>query len=152
MKYDYSRWSESAVTTFGLPSEYMFAAGDIWEEHIHPEDRDSYHNSIEAIFSGSDNGHDMQYRARRRDGSYDICTCRGIVIRDENDQPEYFGGTIRNHGIQSNVDTLTGLRNQYGFFEDLQNHITKNNLIRIWMVGISKFSEINEVYGYHFGA
>lgn len=151
MRYDYSRWSQSAVDTFDLPSEYMYAAGDIWEEHIHPDDRDSYHNSIDSIFNGEDGGHDMQYRARRRDGSYDICTCRGIVIRDENDQPEYFGGTIRNHGIQSNIDALTGLRNQYGFFEDLQNHITKNNLICIWMVGISKFSEINEVYGYHFG-
>lgn len=151
MKYDYSRWSESAVTTFGLPSEYMFAAGDIWEEHIHPEDRDSYHNSIEAIFSGSDNGHDMQYRARKPDGEYEVCTCRGVVVRDENGEPEYFGGAIRNHGAQGQMDTLVGLRNQYGFFEDLKGHILKNHTVCISMVGLAHFTEINEIYGYLFG-
>ncbi len=151
MRYDYSRWSQSAVDTFGLPSTYMYAAGDIWEECIHPDDRASYHASIDAIFSGTDGGHDMQYRARRLNGNYDVCTCRGIVIRDENGEPEYFGGTIRNHDIQGHIDTLTGLRNQYGFFEDLKNDIAKEKLVCIWMVGIGKFSEINEVYGYHFG-
>ncbi|MBO6215394.1 MAG: hypothetical protein J6N76_07645, partial [Lachnospiraceae bacterium] len=35
MRYDYSRWSQNAVTTFGLPSEYMYGAGEIWSEHIH---------------------------------------------------------------------------------------------------------------------
>lgn len=29
MKYDFSRWSKSAVDTYGLPSEYMYGAGDI---------------------------------------------------------------------------------------------------------------------------
>ena len=29
MKYDFSRWSKNAVDTFGLPSEYMYGAGDI---------------------------------------------------------------------------------------------------------------------------
>ena len=52
MKEDYSRWSKNAVDYFDLPEEYMENAGQIWEEHIHPEDRDSYHKSIEDIFSG----------------------------------------------------------------------------------------------------
>ena len=33
----------------------------------------------------------MQYRARRKDGEYDVCTCRGIVVKDVSGQPEYFG-------------------------------------------------------------
>ncbi len=151
MRYDYSRWSESAVTTFGLPSEYMFGAGGIWEAHIHPEDRESYRKSIEAIFSGGDNGHDMQYRAQKPNGEYEVCTCRGIVIRDEHGEPEYFGGAIRNHGAQGHMDTLIGLRNQYGFFEDLAGHIAKNRSVRVCMVGLSQFTAINEIYGYLFG-
>lgn len=151
MKLDLSRWSESAVTTFGLPSEYMFGAGDIWEEHIHPEDRESYHRSIAAIFSGEDSGHDMQYRARKPNGEYEVCTCRGVVIRGEDGQPEYFGGAIRNHGVQGRIDTLVGLRNQYGFFEDLNGHIIKNHHVYIVMVGLSHFAEINQIYGYLFG-
>ena len=32
MKFDYSRWSKSAVDAYGLPSEYMYGAGDILPE------------------------------------------------------------------------------------------------------------------------
>ena len=151
MKYDYSRWSASAVDLFNLPSEYMYGAGDIWEERIHPEDREAYRKGIDDIFMGNSNGHDMQYRAQRADGGYDVCTCRGVVIRDPSGEPDYFAGTIRNHGIQGHLDTLTGLRNQYGFFEDLDLNLHKGTEMIVSIVGISKFSEINEVYGYHFG-
>lgn len=151
MRYDMSRWSKAAVDMFDLPSEYMHAAGEIWEQHIHPDDRITYRSGITDIFSGNASGHDMQYRAMRRDGEYDVCTCRGIVLRDENGKPEYFGGVIRNHGIQGHIDTLTGLRNQYGFFDDLQSNIIKHSKTCICMIVISKFSEINEVYGYQFG-
>lgn len=152
MDYDYSRWSKTAVDSFGLPAEYMYGAGDIWEEHIHPEDRDAYHASIDDIFSGKDGGHDMQYRARRVSGEYDVCTCRGVVIKDpQDDHPRYFGGAIRNHGVHGNIDVLTGLRNQYGFFEDMKNYIIKNSEINMCMLGISRFTEVNEMYGYNFG-
>ena len=151
MKYDFSRWSKSAVDTFGLPSEYMYGAGDIWENHIHPEDRAAYHKGIDEIFSGNASGHDMQYRAKRVDGGYDVCTCRGIVIRDVSGEPDYFVGTIRNHGIQGHIDTLTGLRNQYGCFEDLDSIIKRQAEVRVCLFGISRFSQINEMYGYRFG-
>ena len=151
MKYDYSRWSKNAVDTYGLPSEYMYGAGDIWENHIHPEDREAYHKGIADIFAGNAAGHDMQYRALRAAGGYDVCTCRGVVIRGPDGEPDYFAGTIRNHGIQGHIDTLTGLRNQYGFFEDLESHIKRNARINVMLFSISRFSEINEMYGYHFG-
>ena len=151
MKYDFSRWSKSAVDTYGLPNEYMYGAGDIWENQIHPDDREAYHKGIEDIFTGNAAGHDMQYRARRLTGEYDVCTCRGVVIRDSSGEPDYFAGTIRNHGIQGHVDTLTGFRNQYCFFEDLESHIKRNIEVSIILFGISKFSEINEMYGYQYG-
>ncbi|MBR0368500.1 MAG: EAL domain-containing protein [Clostridia bacterium] len=151
MKYDFSRWSKNAVDTFGLPSEYMYGAGDIWENRIHPEDRSAYHKGIDDIFSGNAAGHDMQYRAMRVTGEYEVCTCRGVVIRDLNGEPDYFAGTIRNHGVQGHIDALTGLRNQYGFFEDLDVCIKRNTEISVVLFGISRFSEINEMYGYHFG-
>ncbi len=151
MKYDFSRWSKNAVDAYGLPSEYMYGAGDIWEDHIHPDDREAYHKGIEDIFGGDSSGHDMQYRAMNIDGEYDVCVCRGIVIRDLDGVPDYFAGTIRNLGTQGHIDTLTGLRNQYGFFEDLDLYIKRNIEIKVLLLGISKFSEINEMYGYHYG-
>ena len=151
MKYDFSKWSKVAVDIYGLPSEYMYGAGDIWENCIHPEDREAYHKGIDEIFSGNSSGHDMQYRAKRVNGEYDVCTCRGVVIRDLLGEPDYFVGTIRSHSLQGHVDVLTGLRNQYGFFEDLDICINRQAAFYVLIIGISKFSEINEVYGYHFG-
>ena len=151
MKYDYSRWSKNAVDTYGLPSEYMYGAGDIWENRIHPEDREAYHKGIDDIFTGNASGHDMQYRAQRVTGEYDVCTCRGTVIRDPSGVPVYFAGTIRNHGLQGHIDMLTGLRNQYGFFEDLDSCIKRNVGFNVILLSTSRFSEINEMYGYHFG-
>lgn len=151
MKYDFSKWSKICVDTFGLPSEFMYGAGDIWENHIHPDDRDAYRKAIDEIFSGYSSGHDMQYRAAKPNGEYNVCTCRGIVLRDANGEPDYFIGTIRNNSSQGHVDTLTGFRNQYGFFEDLESWIKRKASVNVIAVGISKFAEINTVYGYHFG-
>jgi len=151
MTYDYSRWSKELVNAFGLPSEYMYSAGRIWEEHVHPEDRHAYHEGIEAVFSGKLSGHDMQYRALRSDGECDLITCRGIVITDGDGRPTYFGGAIRNHSQKAHIDSVTGLRNQYGFFADLQSYIRNKTPIKIGMCGIQKLTEINEVYGYDVG-
>lgn len=151
MKYDLSRWSKSAVETYGLPSEYMYGAGDIWEERIHPEDREVYSLGINDIFTGSSYNHDMQYRAMKKNGEYDFCNCHGFVIKDRDGKMEYFIGTIKTLGVQGNQDSLTGFRNQYGFFEDLRQAIEKKREIVVFQVGINKFSEINEVYGYKFG-
>lgn len=52
MRTGVSRWSPAAVKYFGLPDEYMFNAGKIWESYIHPQDRQLYHDDIEAVFSG----------------------------------------------------------------------------------------------------
>nr|MCR5025246.1 PAS domain-containing protein [Lachnospiraceae bacterium] len=58
MKYDYSRWSKKAVEYFGLPSEYMVNAGEIWAEHIHPDDRKAFLENIDALFKGTEKSHD----------------------------------------------------------------------------------------------
>jgi PAS domain-containing protein len=90
MRYDISRWSKSLVEAYDLPGEYMIAAGDIWEEHIHPEDRRIFHDGIEDIFSGRTATHDMQYRARRKDGEYDVCV-EGIETVGMRDILKKFG-------------------------------------------------------------
>ena len=151
IRYDFSRWSKAAVSAYGLPSEYMYGAGKLWEERIHEEDKEAYRTGIDMIFRGEAADHDMQYRARRINGEYNLCTCKGKVLHDGNGVPDFFAGIIRDHGVQSNTDSLTGLMNQYGFFEEIQYNIVKNIKMRISIVGIAKFSEINEVYGYHFG-
>lgn len=151
LKYDYSRWTAEAISYFGLPGEYMYHAGQIWEEHIHPDDQKGYHESIQDIFTGRDKGHDMQYRARDKEGRYVVCTCRGTVLWDENGEPDYFAGSIRNHGLVNNMDSLTGFQNQYGLFEYLNVIYERKTKSNIMMIGVGHFSTINEMWGYDFG-
>ena len=151
MKTNMSRWSKTAVEYFGLPDEYMLDAGLIWSEHIHPNDREKYDKDINDIFNGIIQNHDMLYRAKVADGSYCTCTCKGAVIRDENDNPDFFCGIIRNHNTVNYVDAITGLRTLYGFLDDLKALCFSRRKSLIIMLGLSSFANINDFYGYSFG-
>ena len=151
IKHNYSRWSKEAVDYFGLPSEYMENAGDVWMENVHPDDRATYAASIKELFGGKVSEHNLQYRARTKDGKYIVCTCRGVVIRDENGEPDYFGGTIKNNDTLSYFDDISNFRSLYGFLEDLQSAQWKGESIQIMLIGINEFSRLNDIYGYTFG-
>lgn len=151
IKHNYSRWSKEAVDYFGLPSEYMENAGDVWMENVHPDDRAVYAASIKELFGGKVSEHNLQYRARTKDGKYIVCTCRGVVIRDENGEPDYFGGTIKNNDTLSYFDDISNFRSLYGFLEDLQSAQWKGESIQIMLLGINEFSRLNDIYGYTFG-
>ena len=151
IKHNYTRWSKEAVEYFGLPGEYMENAGTVWMENVHPDDRASYEVSIKELFGGKTSEHNLQYRVRTKDGKYIVCTCRGVVIRDENGEPDYFGGTIKNNDTLSYFDDISNFRSLYGFLEDLQSAHWKGESIQIMLLGINEFSRLNDIYGYTFG-
>lgn len=96
-----SRWSRTAVDYFGLPSEYMYDAGNVWLGFIHPDDREAYSRDVDAVLSGKKHFHDISYRARNRNGEYVSLTCRGVVTEGDAEHPAIFAGTITNLGIVS---------------------------------------------------
>lgn len=151
MSTNVSRWSKNAVDYFGLPSEYMYDAGHIWEEHIHPDDRAGYHEEIEGIFTGKIFQHSFEYRARNKWGEYVTCTCCGKVIKGENGAPNLFAGTIENHGIMDNVDAVTNLYNIYEFGNRILAGVANKVNAAALIVGVNKFSDINDLYGYDMG-
>ncbi len=151
MKTNISRWSKNAVDFFGLPSEYMSDAGSIWAEHIHPDDRPAYERNIADVFCGKCASHNIQYRAKSADGRYTVCTCKGMVIKNNDGTPEFFGGIIRNHGLFSFIDAVTGLRSLYGYFDDITGIFNQRRNALFIMLGLSSFSYINDIYGYNFG-
>lgn len=148
---DVSRWSKNAVDYFGLPGEYMEGAGAIWEQHIHPEDRKVYRDDIDLVFSGKKKKHDIEYRVRDKEGRYVLVSCRAVVIDDEEGNPSFFAGTITNHGIQDNVDPTTNLYNLYEFLHELKKLREQRIDAKVLLIGFRHFSNINNVYGYHFG-
>ena len=99
MENNVSRWSRTAVEYFGLPGEYMFDAGAIWMGFIHPDDRAAYAKDLDAVLTGKKHFHDIDYRARNRDGEYVHLTCKGVVTEGDDTHPTLFAGTITNLGL-----------------------------------------------------
>lgn len=151
MKTDLSRWNRDAVNYFSLPSEYMTNAGEIWASYIHPDDREEFISDVKKLFSGEQATHNLQYRARNRFGQYVVCTCRGVVLKNDKGEPDFFCGAMTNHGIENENDVLTGLKNQYGFFLELNNILAEKTPCNLIMLGFTKFLNINNMYGYTIG-
>ncbi|MCR4781496.1 MAG: EAL domain-containing protein [Lachnospiraceae bacterium] len=151
MKYDYSRWSKSAVDFYEMPGEYMTGAGEIWINRIHPADREKYRENIEDLFSGKIDEHNIQYRAVDKNGIYNVCTCKGHVMIDAEYGPRYFAGVIRNQTAGGYIDRLTGLANQQAFFRDVKQKMDDKESMNIVLLGTSHFTKFNDMYGYDFG-
>ena len=146
-----TRWSKEAVDYFGLPSEYMENALLTWMKRIHPEDLSAFKESVKNVYGRDAGNHHEQYRIKTKDGKYIVCTCRGVLIRNENGNPEFFGGTVRNNDALSYFDDVSNTRSLYGFMDDLRSSTWKGEKIQIMMLGIVDFSHLNEIYGYTFG-
>ena len=94
LKYNFSRWSLSAINDFGLPSDYMYNTQDIWKRYIHPEDIEEYEEAIMSVLEGTPELYSITYRARKTDGSYITLKPRGFILNDSKGIPEYFGGIM----------------------------------------------------------
>lgn len=149
MRTGVSRWSKHAIEDFGMPGEYFTDAARIWGEKMHPDDREKYYTDIQAVFSGQKNTHDLEYRVKDKEGNYVMCTCHGVVVKGENGEHDLFVGSITNHGITELVDPTTNLYNVYGFLQAIRKRNGEKWLIML--VGINRFSIVNDVYGYTFG-
>ncbi|WP_298019766.1 EAL domain-containing protein [uncultured Dysosmobacter sp.] len=146
-----SRWSPAAVRYFNLPGEYMFNAQQIWETYIHPQDRKAYHESIEAVFSGKAMFHDLEYRVKNYLGEYVVCTCRGVVLKGDENTPDLFAGTIINHGVEVDVDPVTNLHTDAKFSKSIYSLLQESTCACLLSIGIENFHHINMMYGQEGG-
>ncbi|MCH5267955.1 MAG: GGDEF and EAL domain-containing protein [Lachnospiraceae bacterium] len=144
---DVSRWSKAAVEYFGLDSEYIERAGDVWAEHVHPDDLEMYLDDINSVFAGTKNRHDCQYRARNRMGEYVWVECKGSMIRDAGGNPIIFAGMLTRIDGESKYDTLTGLLTTY----ELHHINFEAQSGSAVLIGIDGFRRVISNYGYNTG-
>ncbi len=144
-------WSKTAVKVLGLPGEVVEGTRLDWLEKVHPEDQKFVFDEFKAVSGGQKDSLCIRYRVKDQNRNYITCECSGSTICDEKHHPLYFAGTIINYGIQSRIDTVTGLPNLYAFFNDLKQHRKNRKAGTVMIIGSSRFAEINDVYGYSFG-
>ena len=150
-KLNIERWSAAALDIFDIPSEYVDTHVLDWVELIHSENRDRYNYLIDALLKGELPFYEIHYRVRTKDGTYTLCTVKGVVIPDADGRPDFICSVMKNHGLFSQVDPVTGLRNQYAFFQDLSQMMSNDEACVILLIGIDKFTNINDLRGYNHG-
>ncbi len=147
MKTDISRWSKAAVNYFGMAGEYLEGAGNVWAQHIHPDDLKVYMEDIESVFSGKKKYHDCQYRARNASGAYVWVECKGSVIRDAKGNPIIFAGLMTRIDGQSKYDSLTGLLTTHE--THYLDFVSQSGIALL--IGMDGFRKIISSYGYNIG-
>lgn len=151
VKGQMTRYSHAAVELFGLPGEYIPAGADNWSDFVHPEDRPRYEKVMGELISGDAKHYDISYRVRLKDGSYVLLRLLGSILRDEAGKPELIGGIFINEGLMENTDSVTALRNQYGFFQDLAAATELKKNCVLLLIDLAHMGEINETHGYSYG-
>lgn len=91
---DYSRCSLPFVDDFGIESEYLYHAEQVWQKSIHPDDVKAYRDAVDKVFKGASDGFPICYRAKKADGSYVLLSSRTFVLSDGEGRPDFFGGII----------------------------------------------------------
>lgn len=147
MRTDISRWSRNSVKYFALEGEYIKNAGAVWEEHIHPDDRELYNKDINAVFSGEKSRHSCQYRAMNCYGEYIWLECKGSVIKAEDGTPLIFAGLMTRLDGQNKYDSLTGLLTTH---EVQAEDFAEREGIAL-LIGIDGFRKVISNYGYLTG-
>ena len=151
MDKNISRWSLNAVDYFGLTGEYIYNASSVWENRIHPDDRDNYNEYLQASFSGKKVNPNIEYRARNKNGEYVVCSCRGVVIKDYAGKPVFYACSIINKGIVDNNDPITLLPNHYEMLNYMRQLKLQKKEYAILMMNFMDFGDINRRYGYAIG-
>ncbi len=105
-----ARWSTTAVRDLGLSGQVTEHTAIEWGSRIHPEDRPAYFKEAENIMAGGRDHFFIQFRAKRSDGSYTVCKCRGRRVENPGGHP-LFVGVVTDRGQAERSDPTTGLPN-----------------------------------------
>ena len=68
-----------------------------WEERLHPEDRERVIDAVQAAVQRGEKTCTLEYRFRRRDGSYATLSDRTYIVRDE------LGNAVRAMGAMTDI-------------------------------------------------
>jgi len=136
---------------FGLPDEFYADFLGVWTERIHPDYREGYLADVVAVINGHRKYHAFDYLAKKPDGSYVRVSCHGSLYRDSSSGSNYFTGFIVNHGLEENIDHLTGLDNFDALSSLIGTLMDEKKPFSLMKLKLNNFSRVNMLYGYRGG-
>lgn len=137
--WDWDMLSGHCVIDEGWQAIHGYRYGEMkprietWTESVHPDDRERVHAALEEHLKGRTSTHNVDHRARRKDGSWIWINTRGKVThRDQSGRPLRMMGTI--HDITARKAAEERLRRSVRDKDVLLreiHHRVKNNLTAV---------------------
>lgn len=110
-------FNESFTRYFGHDPRNWANGYDLWERHIHPDDKERVITKINASINGTDNYWQDKYRFVTNNGSVVYVYDRGMIVRNEAGDATRMIGSMQDISTQINVNKEKEL---------LINELTKN--------------------------
>ncbi len=155
-------FSKRILDITSLPSNIIQPGLEIWIEHILPEDRCRFLDSMKPIYEKTSDIHCNEYRLIGKDGNPVWISCRGKCAYDDGGAPIMLAGSITNiSGMNqynkyiselSMIECLTGLPNRLRFKNDLAFQLSSEDAHGfLIMLDIDDFHNVNSMFGLSFG-
>ncbi len=109
MSRDTALVSDNMREDFGLPDSLVPGLIPLWRDLIVERDRVRFDESIDNMLSGKTDVHDVEYQIKNVDDENIWVVCRGLMKRDEHNDPTMFAGVVTCLERKGKVDSVTGL-------------------------------------------
>lgn len=154
MKTEVFCYSPLLVKTFGFPSEIMYRPLPYWKKIVHPDDWERFYQSNMEIGDEKTNYHSVEFRALQVNGEYQWLRCRGYLMRDKDNRPDFFAGFMSKLDRQNKIDPVTSLLSIHEFARNFDDFIRNNynEPVTMMVVGLDNFKKLNELYNWDFGS
>ena len=153
MNTDMALVSPNMERDFELPGRQFKGLVPLWGELVHEKDRPRYNESIDEMLRGDTDIHHVEYQVRNRKGEYIWVLCRGVLQKDDKNQPAMFAGVVTDLGKMGKIDYTTGLFTYRECEKEISELLDKETEKPggLMLLGLDDFMRINDLNSHLFG-
>ncbi|MFZ3034876.1 MAG: EAL domain-containing protein [Parvibaculum sp.] len=158
--------SPSIEALLGLDPGALGGTEVAWREHMHPGDRETYRNALNAYINRGNVAFSLEFRMRHSDGAYRTLALNASCIAGSEPYATRCIGTVSDVTPRKLAeerlfhdavhDSLTGLPNRALFMDRLDRAIRRTGLIdrpraALILVNLDRFKTVNDSLGHSGG-